>query len=149
MYIADSNNQRIRKVTIATGIITTIAGCSTSGSYSGDNGQATAANLNGIAGVDLDISGSHSTYVDNFSYSYSFGSLGNVYISDEGNHRIRKVTVSTGIITTIAGNGSPSYSGDSGPATSATLKSPLGVSLDSSGTRYWPLSMAFLLSFFC
>ena len=59
--------------------------------------------------------------------------LGNVYIADESNLRIRKVTVSTGIITTIAGTGTGSYSGDNGPATSATLKYPAGVSLDASG----------------
>ena len=60
--------------------------------------------------------------------------LGNVYIDDYGNHRIRKVTVSTGIITTIAGTGISSYSGDNGQATSAALNHPLGVVLDSAGT---------------
>ena len=60
--------------------------------------------------------------------------LGNVYISDHGNSRIRKVTVSTGIITLIAGNGGTgSYSGDDGPATSASLNYPTGVALDSAG----------------
>ncbi len=59
-----------------------------------------------------------------------------MYIGDNSNHRIRKVAVSTGIITTIAGNGGTgSYSGDSGPATSATLNYPYGVSLDSLGTQ--------------
>ena len=56
VYIADSNNNRIRKVTVSTGIITTIAGSSTSGSYSGDNGAATSATLN-IPKVALDASG--------------------------------------------------------------------------------------------
>ena len=59
--------------------------------------------------------------------------LGNVYIADSYNHRIRKVTISTRIITTIAGTGSTSYSGDNGPATSATLYYPRGVSIDASG----------------
>ena len=59
--------------------------------------------------------------------------IGNVYIADTYNHRIRKVTVSTGIITTIAGTGSASYSGDNGAATSATLYYPTGVALDASG----------------
>ena len=59
--------------------------------------------------------------------------IGNVYIADYSNHRIRKVTVSTGIITTIAGTGSTSYSGDNGAATSATLYYPHGVALDASG----------------
>ena len=59
--------------------------------------------------------------------------IGNVYIADCENNRIRKVTVSTGIITTIAGTGSASYSGDNGAATSATLYRPGGVALDASG----------------
>ena len=60
--------------------------------------------------------------------------LGNVYIADQSNNRIRKVTISTGIITTIAGTGTGSYSGDGGAATSATLWYPYGVSLDSTGS---------------
>ena len=59
--------------------------------------------------------------------------IGNVYIADSHNHRIRKVTVSTGIISTIAGTGSESYSGDNGAATSAALQYPSGVALDASG----------------
>ena len=59
--------------------------------------------------------------------------IGNVYIAEEGNSRIRKVTLSTGIITTIAGTGSADYSGDNGAATSATLNGPCGVALDASG----------------
>ena len=59
--------------------------------------------------------------------------IGNVYIADQYNHRIRKVTLSTGIITTIAGTGSADYSGDNGAATSATLNGPCGVALDASG----------------
>ena len=59
--------------------------------------------------------------------------IGNVYIADTYNNRIRKVTVSTGIITLIAGTGSASYSGDNGAATSATFNRPYGVALDASG----------------
>ena len=59
--------------------------------------------------------------------------IGNVYIADQYNHRIRKVTLSTGIITTIAGTGSADYSGDNGVATSAALYYPSGVALDASG----------------
>jgi hypothetical protein len=59
--------------------------------------------------------------------------LGNVYIADLINYRIRKVTVSTGIITTVAGTGAYDYSGDGGAATSATLRYPFGVALDSAG----------------
>ena len=67
--------------------------------------------------------------------------IGNVYIADSHNNRIRKVTVSTGIITTIAGTGTSSYSGDNGAATSATLNYPHGVTLDASGRKlyYCPL----------
>ena len=59
--------------------------------------------------------------------------IGNVYIADRYNHRIRKVTVSTGIIITIVGTGAASYSGDNGAATSATLYNPIDVALDASG----------------
>ena len=59
--------------------------------------------------------------------------IGNVYIADRSNHRIRKVTVSTGIISTIAGTGESSYSGDGGAATSASLNQPCGVAVDASG----------------
>ena len=76
--------------------------------------------------------------------------LGNVYIADCSNHRVRKVTVSTGIITTIAGTGTAtsSYSGDGGAATSAALYAPRGVALDSSGmksTPYFAQSLNMLL----
>ena len=68
--------------------------------------------------------------------------LGNVYIADYGNHRIRKVTVSTGIISTVAGTGAATYSGDGGPATSATLYNPTGVALDASGTYVYFLAIS-------
>ena len=115
IYIADQWNHRIRKVTVSTGIISTIAGTGAS-SYSGDNGAATSATLYTPRGVGLDTAG-------------------NVYIADTSNHRIRKVTISTGIITTFAGTGTASYSGDNGPATSATLYYPIGVAVDSAGTQ--------------
>ena len=105
-------------MTVSTGIISTIAGTGTE-SYSGDNGAATSATLSYPFGVGLDTAG-------------------NVYIADTLNHRIRKVTISTGIITTFAGTGTASYSGDNGPATSATLNNAYGVAVDSAGTpRYF------------
>ena len=136
MYISDLNNHRIRKVTVSTGIITTIAGSSTSGGYSGDNGPATSATLYYPYGVVLDSAGNSFTKeITFFSFIYfHLHHLGNVYISDNTNHRIRKVTISTGIITTIAGSStSGSYSGDNGPATSAKLYHPRGIALDSAG----------------
>ena len=80
IYVSDQTNNRIRKVTVSSGIITTIAGSSASGSYSGDNGQATSATLSGPSGISLD-------------------SAGNVYIADQTNNRIRKVTIATATST--------------------------------------------------
>ena len=94
-------------------IISTIAGTGTA-SYSGDNGPATSATVYGPSGIVIDSSG-------------------NVYFSEFSNHRVRKITSSTGVITTYAGTGSASYSGDNGLATSAALNNPNGLSTDSSG----------------
>ena len=116
MYIADTFNNRIRKVTTSTGIISTIVGTGTS-SFSGDGGAATSATIW-------------------YPHSVAADSLGNVYIADSYNHRIRKVTMSTGLIATIAGTGSATFSGDGGAATSATLCYPFGVELDSSGMAF-------------
>ncbi len=136
IYIADHSNNRIRKVTVSTGILTTIAGTGTSG-FSADNDPATASSLGGPAGVALDSAGTYllcNSYFPSRFYLFFLLYLGNMYIADWYNHRIRKVTVSTGIITTVAGTGTSSYSGDNGPATSATLKYPADVALDSTGT---------------
>jgi uncharacterized protein (TIGR03437 family) len=114
LYIADSANSRIRKVA-TNGIITTGAGSGSIG-YSGDAGPATSAQLRGPSGVAVDAAG-------------------NLYIADAGNSRIRKVATN-GIITTVAGNGSPGYSGDGGPATRAQLYLPLGVAVDAAGNLY-------------
>ena len=86
-------------------------------------------------------------YPEHIIYSL-YSPLGNVYIADDWNHRVRKVTVSTGIITTIAGTGSTTYSGDGGAATSAALYLPPGVAIDSSGmkpTPYFAQSLNMLL----
>ena len=133
MYIVDSLNHRIRKVTISTGIISTIAGTGTS-SYSGDNGPATAAALNNPYGIALDTAGKLLRDILLSDGLISFAHLGNVYAADTDNNRIRKVTISTGIIATIAGcSTSGSYSGDGGQATAATLYKPHGVAVDSPG----------------
>lgn len=112
LYIADSHNQRIRKV--SGGTITTIAGTGTAG-FSGDGGSATAAELSLPSAVAVD-------------------SAGNLYIADTNNQRIREV--SNGIITTIAGTGDQGYSGDGGSASAAMLDSPTGVAVDAAGHVY-------------
>ena len=118
---------------MSTGIITTIAGTGTS-SYSGDNGPATSATLYYPHGVAVDSSGR--THIVLLSGFLNVSLLGNVFIADQENHRIRKVTISTGIITTIAGSStSGSYSGDNSAATSATFNKPISVALDTSGTH--------------
>ena len=117
IYIADQNNNRIRKVDL-NGNITTVAGNGNT-QFKGDGGPATsatvyiAANHNGLA-VDA---------------------AGNLYIADDGHHRIRKVDAG-GIITTVAGNGTQGFSGDGGPAASAQLYRPGGVAVDAAGNLY-------------
>jgi trimeric autotransporter adhesin len=114
LYIADSDNNRVRKVT-PDGIISTAAGTGDPG-YSGDGGQATFAELKRPLGVAIDISG-------------------NLFIADSDNHRIRKVTPG-GVISTIAGNGTPGFSGDGGSPTSAQLHHPTSLAIDSAGSVY-------------
>ena len=113
-YIADQVTHRIRKVD-ASGIITTVAGNTYAG-YGGDGGPATNASLYGPIGVCAD-------------------NHGQIYIADEYNHRIRKVN-SSGIISTVAGNGAYGYTGDGGPATAAELYYPTGVSADTNGNLF-------------
>ena len=117
-------------------IISTIAGTGAS-SFSGDNGQATAATLYYPSGVGVDVSGTYfSLHQHTRRQHNSYYLLGNVYIADTSNQRVRKVTASTGIITTFAGTGSQSYSGDGGQATAATFNSPNDIATDSSGTAF-------------
>jgi myo-inositol-hexaphosphate 3-phosphohydrolase/sugar lactone lactonase YvrE len=115
VYIADSPNQRIRKVS-PNGIITTVAGTGSSG-YNGDNIRATAARLNYPKGVEV-------------------GPDGALYIGDANNHRVRRVDLSTGVITTAAGTGSAGSTGDGGPATSARLNKPRNVTFGPDGDLY-------------
>ncbi len=116
VYIADRANNVVRKVAAATGKITTIAGTGTPG-YAGDGGPAGAAELYYPTGLATD-------------------SLGNLYIADAGNSRIREVAAQTGVISTVAGSSTSGYSGDGGPATSAALFDPYGVAIDSAGNLY-------------
>lgn len=112
LYIADSSNQRIRKVT--GGTITTIAGNGVA-AYTGDGGQATFASLN-------------------FPLAVAVDRQGNLYIADAGNNVVRRVTGTS--ISTAAGTGVASYSGDGGSATSAALNLPYGVAVDGSGNIF-------------
>ena len=116
LYISDNQNYTIRKINAQTGVITTVAGNGFSGS-SGDGGPATQAQLASPVGICVDAAG-------------------NIFFADQSNHKIRKVNAITGIITTIAGIGTPGYNGDGITATSAKLNSPQGVALDLAGNIY-------------
>jgi sugar lactone lactonase YvrE len=129
LYIADTNHNRIRmvcgKALIATiagttcttaGNISTIAGGDTGG-YEGDSGSAASAFLDLPSGLALD-------------------GTGNLYIADTGNSVIRKITAATGIISTVAGNGTAGFGGDASLATSGQLYKPQGVAVDASGNLY-------------
>ena len=171
LYVADTNNNAVRKVS-AGGAITTVAGKGMPG-YSGDGGQATSAQISGPWGVALD--GNGNLYIadsGNFvirrvapdgvittvagnrtpgysgdgglaiyarlsqAYGLAADAAGNLYIPDVSNKVIRKVDATTGVITTVAGNGTPGYSGDGGPATSAQLNQPYGVAVDAAANLY-------------
>ena len=114
VYFTDYTNNKIRKVTISTGVITTIAG-NGSAMYSGDKGPA----LN--AGLD--------------PYDIAVDIPGNLYVADRLNDRVRKIGLD-GNITTVAGSGLPGYTGDGGPAMAAELALPSGVAVDSAGNLY-------------
>ncbi|MFZ0962437.1 MAG: choice-of-anchor D domain-containing protein [Terriglobia bacterium] len=116
LFIADESNQRIRRVDAATGIITTVVGSGQLG-FSGDGGPAISAKMYNPISVAVD-------------------EQGNLFISDNFNWRIRRVDAATGTITTVAGNGQNTYSGDGGPATAAGLTDPLGVAVDAQGNLF-------------
>jgi trimeric autotransporter adhesin len=113
LYIADTSNNRIRKVAAGSAIISTVAGNGPvgNGGFSGDGGPATAATLYFPSDVAVDAAG-------------------NLYVADNNNNRIRKVAAGSGIISTVAGNGTVGFSGDGGPATAAAISLLIGVALD-------------------
>jgi len=117
LFIADYYNYVIRRVDKTSGIVSTVAGTGASG-YTGDDGPATSAKLNNPSGIAVDSSG-------------------NLFIADYYKNVIRRVDGSTGIISTFAGNATQGYSGDGGPATSASLKIPEGITIDSAGNLFF------------
>ena len=116
IYIADTGNNRIRLVAANTGIIYTIVGTGLIG-FSGDGGQATSAYLHNPYGVAVD-------------------NVGNLYVADNLNNRIREVEVGIEIISTVAGSGVGSYSGDGWIPAAAEIQNPYGIALDANGNIY-------------
>jgi hypothetical protein len=116
LYFSDTFNHRIRRVDARTGTITTVAGRGTKG-FSGDGGPATRAELDEPYGVAIDRDGTF-------------------YFADRLNRRVRRVDGKSGVIATVAGDGSKSFSGDGGPAAKAGLVEPNGVALDGRGHLY-------------
>ena len=116
IYFTEYGSSTVRKISAATGIITTVAGTGVTGT-SADGGPAVSTKLNGPDGLYI-------------------ASNGDIYIADAASHRIRKVSAATGIISTVAGNGTNGYSGDGGPATDAQLFNPSDVSIDAGGNMY-------------
>ena len=116
VYVADTANNRVRLISSSTGTISTVAGTGMAG-FSGDGSAATGAQLNLPGGVALDPAG-------------------NLYIADTGNNRVRKVNVSTGTISTVAGGTTAGNTGDFGLATSALLNGPIAVASDQHGSVF-------------
>jgi streptogramin lyase len=173
VFIADWNNKRIRRVDAATGNITTVVGNGSYG-FSGDGGPATSAvitrpmdlaldsagnlffvdyynhrirrldastgNISTVAGNGLRSFSGDGSAATSASLNYPWGiavdASGNLFIADRYNHRIRRVDVATGNISTVAGNGASGFSGDGSAATSARLSYPMGVDVDGSGNLY-------------
>lgn len=117
LYIADTNHHRVRRIDLQSvdKTITTVAGTGSAG-FSGDGGDAKAAQLASPVDVDCDADG-------------------NLYIADRDNHAIRKVTVATGVITSLVGDGTEGFRGDGGPSTAARLRSPSGLFVVRSGAQ--------------
>jgi DNA-binding beta-propeller fold protein YncE len=122
LYLADTGNHRIRRVDVRSGTITTVAGSGTKG-FAGDGGKATEASLDEPYGLAID-------------------EQGNLYFADRLNRRVRRVDSRSGLITTVAGNGSKTFSGDGGPAQEAGLVEPNGVALSRAGRTLYIADVA-------
>ena len=131
LYIADVADHSIRKVDAETNLITTVAGGKGAG-FSGDGGPAILAQINSNPS-NRPIFGTSGGLQ---AMGIAADKVGNLYIADTGNNRIRRVDAATRIITTVAGNGTPGLSGDGGPATSASLNEPFDVEVDAAGHLY-------------
>jgi hypothetical protein len=112
LYIADSHNERVREVIVATAIISTVAGTGSGQAFGGDGGAATGAGLALPRGLTIDA-------------------VGNIYVADSGNHRVRRI--SAGTISTVAGQGTEAFAGDGAPAVAASLDSPRAVAISPAG----------------
>lgn len=115
LYIADQRNSLIRKVDLASGVASVAAGTAAQG-FTGDGGQAAVASLN--TPTDVDIAGT------------------TMYIADSLNHRVRAVSLTTGVITTVTGTGANASTGDGGAATAAAVMGPTGIAVDTAGNIF-------------
>lgn len=115
LFIADTGNQRVWRVDAVSQSMAVIAGTGVTG-FSGDDGLSTAAQLNNPNGIAAD-------------------SAGNVFIADQNNHRIRRISKSTNKIRTVAGMNGSGFSGDGGPATQALLNGPVAIASDETGNN--------------
>ena len=122
LYFSDTFNHRIRRVDARTGNITTCAGSGEAG-YSGDGGPATQAHLNEPYGIAVD-------------------NAGNVHVADRHNHCVRRIDSASGVITTLAGNGTAGFGGDGGPAQQAGMVEPNGLALDPTQRRLFVADVA-------
>lgn len=116
LFIADFSNNRVRRVDVVTGIITTVAG-SGKEEFNGDGTLSTSIRLNSPSGLAID-------------------SVGNLFIADLFNNKVRRVDAVTGIITTVAGTGKEEFGGDGGPATEAGLLLPFNLVIDDQGNLF-------------
>ena len=122
LYLSDTLNHCLRRVDARSGTITTVAGDGQAG-FSGDGGPATKARLREPYGLVLDAAG-------------------NLFVADRLNRRVRRIDARTGVITTLAGDGSKTYSGDGGPADRAGIVEPNGVTLDREGRKLYVADVA-------